>query len=343
MNASTSRTRHHPIACGLGILGAGLFVAAADAQILAECHADYSSVQGYRNWYYGFFNGDSSTPWSINDFEQLPIFNGLFWTRPEGANGYWTRITQDGGHPNGTITTGGRTPEVNWAVRRWVSPGDYVVEVSGHVWDASPTPDLGNGIISHIQVDGQEVWTGIVENGNEHGLEYNLRLCITQGTVIDFAVDPRDGNDMGDDTGCHAMIRTVIDHQPEDSFTCEGGTVVLEVLTIPGDYTYQWRFNGVPIEHDANFSTYHIVNLTPDKVGFYDCVVGETCGSMVSDAAHVTICDADFDCDGYVDSRDFFQFLTSFFMGAPDSDFNHDGIYNSQDFFDFLADFFVGC
>lgn len=344
MNASSSRRiRHHPIACGLGVLGAGLFGAAANAQILADCHIDYSDQQGNNNWYYGYFNGNSDTPWSINDFEQLPIFNGLFWTRPEGVGGYWTRITMDGGHPNGTITTGGRTPELNWAVRRWVSPGDYVLNVEGHVWDAAPTPGVGNGIISHIQVDGQEVWTGIVENGNEHGVDFNLRLCVVQGTIIDFAIDPRDGNDIGDDTGCHAMIRTVIDNQPQDDFACAGGTAVVRVLTIPGDFQYQWRFNGAPITVDGNLFEYHIANLTPDKVGMYDCVITDTCGSMISDAASVTICNVDLDCNGVVSSPDFFLFLDVFFSGAQESDFNKDGLYNSQDFFDFLAGFFVGC
>jgi hypothetical protein len=49
---------------------------------------------------------------------------------------------------------------------------------------------------------------------------------------------------------------------------------------------------------------------------------------------------ADFNADGLVNSADFFDFLTSFFMS--NADFNRDGLTNSQDFFDYLAIFFMG-
>jgi hypothetical protein len=341
MNAQILPVAIRRVLAAAGLLALG--ATGANAQVLGNCHDDFSDVQGQMNWYYGYYNGDSDTPWSINDFEQFPFFDGIRWAREQGPGGYWTNLTRDGGHPNGTITSGERKPEVNWAVRRWVSPGDYLVEVAGRTWDASPQPGVGNGIICHIQVDGVEQWTGVVDNGNEHGLDYNLRMAVTAGTVIDFAIDPRDGNDLGDDTGCHVVIRTVIDMQPQNAFTCEGGTVFLQVATIPGDFEYQWRFNGVPIQHDANLPTYRVIGLTPDMVGAYDCVITAPYGSMVSDPAMVTICNADIDCDGFLDSRDFFFFLDALFRADPEADFNTDGVLNSQDFFDYLNAFFAGC
>ncbi len=54
-------------------------------------------------------------------------------------------------------------------------------------------------------------------------------------------------------------------------------------------------------------------------------------------------CPADFNCDGALNSQDFFNFLNAFFANDPSADFNHDGAVNSQDFFDFLNAFFAGC
>ncbi len=57
-----------------------------------------------------------------------------------------------------------------------------------------------------------------------------------------------------------------------------------------------------------------------------------------------TYCRADFQCDGTLNSQDFFDFLNCFFNPECDqADFNRDEVVNSQDFFDFLAAFFVGC
>ncbi|MGE3108649.1 MAG: GC-type dockerin domain-anchored protein [Phycisphaerales bacterium] len=321
----------------------GMACGAASAQVIAFSHDDFSESQGYRGWYYGYFDGNSDTPWGLNDFEPLPIFDGYRWRREDGPTGFWTSLDRDGGHPNGTITSGGRQRELNWAVRRWVSDGNYILHLTGRLWDADPTPTQGNGVIGYIMVDGDKVWQATVENGNEHGATYDVEVCTVTGTIIDFAIAPRDGDDLNDSTGFHSRISTVIMSQPTDTMTCSGGTADFFVLTTPGDFTYQWRFNGMPIEHDGNMPRLRVVNVTPDKVGAYDCLITNGCGSMLSREATLTICDADFDCDGVIDSQDFFSFVNDFFVAAPRSDINHDGFFNTQDYFDFLTMFFNGC
>ncbi|MGE3109809.1 MAG: GC-type dockerin domain-anchored protein [Phycisphaerales bacterium] len=63
-----------------------------------------------------------------------------------------------------------------------------------------------------------------------------------------------------------------------------------------------------------------------------------TCGARLFRA-----CLADWNWDGFIDSRDFFDFLPPFFAVEPSADYNLDGFINSQDFFDYLAAFFAGC
>jgi len=52
-------------------------------------------------------------------------------------------------------------------------------------------------------------------------------------------------------------------------------------------------------------------------------------------------CACDFNNSGFVNSQDFFDFISMFFVG--DADFNQSGFTDSQDFFDFLVCFFGGC
>lgn len=69
---------------------------------------------------------------------------------------------------------------------------------------------------------------------------------------------------------------------------------------------------------------------------------GWTCsGTFGIAVSTTTACVADWDQDGILDSRDFFEFLNAYFLDA--ADFNQDSVVDSSDFFDFLAAYFEGC
>jgi hypothetical protein len=121
--------------------------------------------------------------------------------------------------------------------------------------------------------------------------------------------------------------------QPRDATTCLGGAVALSVqLEDPRDAAYQWLHEGAPIEGATN-PEYTFLADSPADAGSYSVLITTPCGSLESHKALVTICLADFTCDGQVDFFDYLEFVDAFEAESPAAD--RDG--NSQvDFFDYL-------
>ena len=101
---------------------------------------DFSSAQGANDWWYGY--QESSGPFQLMTEYDVQDSWTVDWEQP--APQYWTQIRPNLTHPNGTTTSGGRTPVDHEAVLRWVSPiGDTVI-VSG--WAAKENTLSGNGV-----------------------------------------------------------------------------------------------------------------------------------------------------------------------------------------------------
>ncbi|MEK6701668.1 MAG: hypothetical protein AABZ53_05355 [Planctomycetota bacterium] len=124
---------------------------------------------------------------------------------------------------------------------------------------------------------------------------------------------------------------------------CPGGTAGFSVIgTGVGPITYQWRRDSIALDTMANPSaataTLTLTGTQATDAGSYDCVVTSACGTATSGAAMLTVCAADFDCDGTVDFFDYDAFVMCFegLACPPDktADFDQDG---SVDFFDYDA------
>ncbi len=169
--------------------------------LIADSVAEFSGVQGQNNWYYGYYDG----PFTSSGFQQMTQFEigktpPLAETVPNwwvDEKTLWTLIAADGTHPNGVITSFGRTPVEHWSVRRWVSEVEGEIEISGKL-AKSPGQIGGNGVIGRILVDGIEIWSQAI--ANTQGINYKIKTTVKAGSVVDFAVNPNASNDLVDST-----------------------------------------------------------------------------------------------------------------------------------------------
>ncbi|XVJ60675.1 MAG: hypothetical protein HEQ23_15290 [Tepidisphaera sp.] len=135
---------------------------------------------------------------------------------------------------------------------------------------------------------------------------------------------------------------------------CPNGTANFAVSPFGvGPFTYAWRKEGNPIDPLTNPSaataTLVLTNVGPADEASYDCIVTNACGSVTSDAATLTICAADFNCDGFLDFFDYDDYVNCFETGAcgggggGTADFNGDDFVDFFDYDAFVVAFETGC
>jgi len=171
---------------------------------IANSELDFSGVQGLNNWYYGYYDG----PFDSSDFQQMTQFNtdgSGAWNIEAGA--YWTGIGSMTTHGNGTITSGGRTPVEQWAVRRWMSEANGTIQIQGHL-AKTPTAMGGDGVMAYIFVDGVEVWSQSIDGYDATGINYQLETVVNLNSVVDFALAPQ-SNDYYDTTIFTAQVKGI--------------------------------------------------------------------------------------------------------------------------------------
>ena len=72
-------------------------------------------------------------------------------------------------------------------------------------------------------------------------------------------------------------------------------------------------------------------------------IVGGACGTVESPELQLVMCEADFNCDGFLTFEDFDSFVGAFESGGSSSDFNADGFLTFEDFDAFVGAFEAGC
>jgi hypothetical protein len=123
-------------------------------------------------------------------------------------------------------------------------------------------------------------------------------------------------------------------------------SVVANVGAGGGTLTYQWRKDSVDIG-GATSSSYSIAAAASGDAGAYSVRVTDSCGTVISENANLTVngggCPADFNNDGAVDFFDYLDFVQAYDGEDPSADFNNDGNIDFFDYLDFVAAFDLGC
>ncbi|MEW5741424.1 MAG: DUF1588 domain-containing protein [Myxococcota bacterium] len=129
--------------------------------------------------------------WTYLDSSGVPM---IF----DNANARWRKepdqtvlLWRVGAHPGSTVD----------AVRRWLSPVDGNVAITGHFNDADPGG--GDGILAVINKNGTQVFARDLPNGGQG--PFSLNLPVAKGDTIDFVVN-RKTNPNYDSTAFSASI-----------------------------------------------------------------------------------------------------------------------------------------
>ncbi len=155
---------------------------------------------------------------------------------------------------------------------------------------------------------------------------------------------------------------------PQNTATCNANTafVYFGVTPTGTSPSIQWQWRPTPIAawrnvvgqenyNDSAVRAFDASNVNGVALGVqhsnahagatpaFRCIVSNSCASVTSNAAILTICAADFNCSGAPTINDIFDFLAAWFASDPSADFNGVGGIGVNDIFDFLAAWFAGC
>ena len=119
--------------------------------------------------------------------------------------------------------------------------------------------------------------------------------------------------------------------QPADVAACPGGAAEFTVeATGTAPLHYAW-YRDTELIDPATGPTLRIEPVTTADLGAYWCLVSNACSSIQSLAADLSICAADFNCDGGVDGADTNAFFYAWEAGEALADVNADGGVDGTD------------
>jgi hypothetical protein len=160
----------------------------------------------------------------------------------------------------------------------------------------------------------------------------------------------------GSAASCGAsLVEASITTQPPVFHTARAGTKTqFQVVGAGQDIAYAWTFNTKTLVDGptgtgsvisgATTATLTVSNLSTKDIGTYKAIVSNSCSSVTSNNASLSVrCASDMDEDGTVELADFFAFFNCFDQSDLCADMNGDDSIDLIDFFAFLNAFDKEC
>ncbi|MCC5823136.1 MAG: PEP-CTERM sorting domain-containing protein [Phycisphaerales bacterium] len=179
--------------------------------LIADSYDDYAGNQGENGWFYGYYDGSSSSPYTPGDFKLMNAWDAdnERWWADNSPGGPLTLVDAVYMHPFISVDSEGVVNE-QWAVRRWVSnidgPVSIQVDIGTPEADQSPITD---GVRLHVFIDGVRKSILTLPGQSTGMLRLELFDMVAQGSVIDFAIDPVE-NSFFDATRFSAVIMSTV-------------------------------------------------------------------------------------------------------------------------------------
>lgn len=195
----------------VGTAQAGIGGGGDTTLVLADSMADFGGNQGENGWFYGYYDGDvGDASFTPDDFEIMNVYdegNDRWWV-DDSSDGPITLIDAQFMHPNAFLD-GVRDASEQWSVRRWVSGVEAEeVTISANLSRANPE-FAGDGIVLRMFIDGVQTLAVELFADNDAGLSFDLTTSVSEGSVIDFAIDPIE-NALFDAVRFDAIITTIV-------------------------------------------------------------------------------------------------------------------------------------
>ncbi len=211
-------------------------------------------------------------------------------------------------------------------------------------------------------------WDGFAWSAPGAGLNDGVRSLGTDGTDLILAgqFSSVGGRGAGGVAYWHSDAPVGIASNPSPESVCSAGPALFSVTASGPVQSYQWQretapgsnsFVNLPNGSSASFGgSANVGGATTQQLAVvgsprlnamdavkYRCVVTGPCGSVTSGAALLTVCLADYDCNGFVNGDDFDSFVLEFYYGTAAADIDGNGFTNGDDFDQFVLAFEAGC